>query len=124
MNMNPDFFPRNLSLAHNLIKTEPGKDDGKRKDKNRIPGLLQQSKINEEDLTPEERERRERERRLNSKPTSLLARACFFFLFVLIRLKLFQFTAVCSKKLSAAPLDDKKLKLHNFFQAAHYADLQ
>ena len=66
--MNPDFFPRNLSLAHNLIKTEPGKDDGKRKDKNRIPGLLQQSKINEEDLTPEERERRERERRLNSKP--------------------------------------------------------
>ena len=72
MNMNPDFFPRNLSLAHNLIKTEPGKDEhGKRKDKNRIPGLLQQSKINEEDLTPEERERRERERRLNSKPPTL-----------------------------------------------------
>ena len=86
MNMNPEFFPRNL---HNLIKTEPGKDEhGKRKDKNRIPGLLQQSKINEEDLTPEERERRERERRLNSKPTTFewdfssffaLAQAKFFF---------------------------------------------
>ena len=67
--MNPDFFARNLPLAHNLIKTEPGKEDGKRKDKNRLPALLQQSKINEEDLTPEERERRERERRLNSKPS-------------------------------------------------------
>ena len=63
--MNPDFFARNIPLANHLIKSEPGKED-KRKDKNRLPALLQQSKINEEDLTPEERERRERERRLNS----------------------------------------------------------
>ena len=63
--MNPDFFARNIPLANHLIKSEPGKED-KRKDKNRLPALLRQSKINEEDLTPEERERRERERRLNS----------------------------------------------------------
>ena len=77
--MNPDFFARNLSLPHNLIKTEPGKvGDDKRKDKNRLPAaLLQQSKINEEDLTPEERERRERERRLNSK-LSIYTNLIFF----------------------------------------------
>ena len=69
--MNPDFFARNIPLANHLIKSEPGKED-KRKDKNRLPALLQQSKINEEDLTPEERERRERERRLNSNQLRLI----------------------------------------------------
>jgi len=42
-----------------LIKTEPGRD-GKKDIKARIPS---QVKINEEDLPPEEREKREKERR-------------------------------------------------------------
>ena len=51
-----------LGHPSGLIKSEP-KLEEKRKDKHRLPVLSPQSKINEEDLSPEERERRERERR-------------------------------------------------------------
>ena len=64
--MNPDLFARGLPgmlPPPGLIKSEPKLHDDKRKDKNRISVISPHAKINEEDLSPEERERRERERR-------------------------------------------------------------
>ena len=64
--MNPDLFTRGLPSVlppPGLIKSEPKNHDEKRKDKNRISVISPQMKMNEDDLTPEERERRERERR-------------------------------------------------------------
>ena len=68
--MNPELFTRGLPGVlppPGLIKSEPGKslDDkrGHKIDKNRVAVISPQAKINEEDLSPEERERRERERR-------------------------------------------------------------
>ena len=57
--MNPDLF-RSLpgGLPPNFIKSEPR--DPKKDMKPRIPAAC---KINEEDLPPEEREKREKERR-------------------------------------------------------------